>query len=222
MNFYSNFDAVIFDFDGVLLDSEPIHYQSYKVILKNFDIDFDYSTYISRYLGLSDSELFPTIFNDYKINIEERILNELISNKVLIYEETLRKNKNIHFNDGCEELLKYISSNSKKIAICSGSTKFEINAALNFIDDGVLKKYFNHIVSIDEIKEGKPSPLGYLETSKLLKVPSNKCIVIEDSPTGIKAAKSAGMYVVGITTTYNNDKLNNADKIISSLTDLIY
>ncbi len=221
MNFYTNFDAVIFDFDGVLLDSEPIHFQSYKEIFKNFNIDMDYSTYISKYLGLSDCELFPKVFEEYQISIEEKILNELISNKILIYEETLRKNKNIHFNEGSEELLKYISSNSKKIAICSGSTKFEINAALSFIDDGNLKKYFSHIVSIDEIKEGKPSPLGYLETSKRLEVKSNRCLVIEDSPNGIKAAKAAGMYVVGITTTYGNDKLNKADKIISSLTDLI-
>ncbi len=214
-----SYQAIIFDFDGVLLDSEPLHFQAYMQVLRPLQIDFSYDLFVSRYVGLSDVDFFPKVLKDFSLH--DKDVQKLMKEKVCLYEQILLKKKNLHFAHGAKELLERISAKNKPIAICSGSTKSEIFIALDHIDNGELKKYFSHIVTVDDVQEGKPSPKGYLETARRMGIDPERCLAIEDSPKGIEAAKSANMRVTAITSNYGTDLLDQADRIVSSLVELI-
>lgn len=113
-------------------------------------------------------------------------------------------------------------SDNKNIAICSGSTRTEIDIALSKIESGSLKKYFNTIISADDVSEGKPSPEGYLKTAKQLGLNPKQCVAIEDSSNGIKAAKAANMQAIAfLPEGMNHEKYSCSDYVVHSFNELI-
>ncbi|MGQ3888482.1 HAD family hydrolase [Legionella sp. CNM-1927-20] len=214
-------EAIIFDFDGVILDSEPLHYKACCQVLAPLGLTLSYDDYQKNYLGLSDKEMFPQLMHDinYAISIED--IAELIRKKVAAYQEIISHCPALPIIDGFPEFLSKIATQVKKIAICSGSTKNEINSALARIVQGKLQTYFNTIVTSEDVSHGKPSPEGYLLTAQRINITPKHCLVIEDTPFGIQAAKAAGMQVIGLLTSYKNKYDLKVNKTASNFNQLL-
>lgn len=215
------YQAVIFDFDGVILDSEPLHYEACSYVFKQLGLALSYAEYVEKYLGLSDKEMFPKLFSARNLSFSSDKINALIKEKTKQYQETIRQCDSLPMINSVDRYIDYISQKIPKLAICSGSTRNEIMAVLGKLKQGELQTHFDIIVTSEDIQHGKPSPEGYLLTAQRLNVLPNQCLVIEDTPHGVGAAKAAGMYVVALLTSYTKNQLQNADKIINNFSQLI-
>lgn len=148
-------------------------------------------------------------------------INALIEEKTSRYQEIIKQCDELPMINSVDQYILYISKKISKISICSGSARNEIMAVLTKLKQGRLQAYFNTIVTSEDIQRGKPSPDGYLLTAQRLNVSPDQCLVIEDTPHGVEAAKAAGMYVVALLTSYTKDQLQKADKIINNFSQLI-
>ncbi len=215
------FQAVIFDFDGVILDSEPLHYKACSFVFAKLGLALSYDEYVDKYLGLSDKEMFPKIFSERSCSFSLDKINALIGEKTSRYQEIIKQCDELPMIDSVDQYIHHISKKISKIAICSGSTRNEIMAVLAKLKRGGLHAYFNTIVTSEDVQRGKPSPEGYLLTAQRLNVLPDQCMVIEDTPHGVEAAKAAGMFVVALLTSYTKNQLQNADKVINNFSQLI-
>lgn len=205
--------AVIFDMDGVIIDSEPIHFEVDMQTMR--DLGFNISSEeLEKYVGTTNEYMFTDLKNRYNIN---QSIEEIINYKVEI-----AKNKVIESDlepiEGIKELLLDLKNKNISTAIASSSPR-------NFIDVVVskfnLRDYFNFIVSGEEVDNGKPAPDIYIETAKKLGLHPEECTVIEDSRNGVLAAKAAGMKCIGFQNVNSgNQDLSKADNIVKSITEI--
>lgn len=213
--------AVIFDFDGVILNSEPIHYEACNRILQNLGLNLSYQEYFERYLGVSDKQVFELFLQSNGLAHRIKDLDNLFSEKAKIYTDMIENHPNLPMVDEVDQYIFKILNEEKKIAICSGSTQGEIAAALGKIKQGILKPHFDIIITSEDVQNTKPFPDGYLLAAKRLDVPPEQCLVIEDTPHGIAAAKAAGMHAVAILTSYDETHFPHADDIIHGFKQLL-
>lgn len=203
-------EAIIFDMDGVIIDSEPIHFEVDKSTLKYCNINVSNQD-LNEYVGMTNPEMWARLKENYKIkhSVEELIQLQM-DMKLNILEN--RDEKPI---SGVVNLLKSLKDNNIKIALASSSPKLFIMAVLKKFN---IEDYFLKILSGEEVKKGKPEPDIYIEASKMLNVNPENCLVIEDSRNGVKAAKCAGMKCIGfINENSGIQDLSQADLVISSL-----
>lgn len=213
--------AVIFDFDGVIADSEMLHLRAFNEVLGRFGVTISTEDYYTHYLGLSDRDLFSLFAGKKLLNIDASGIGDLINVKNQIFTRLARKEA--HIIDGVPDFLQLLKKNGAAMAICSGALLCEIKLIL---EASGLDTFFDVIVSAEEVSRGKPDAEGFLLTLKKLnekrtKPFSNKdCVVIEDSHWGLEAAQAAGMHTVAITNSYDAEKLALAERIISHLNEL--
>lgn len=210
------FEAIIFDFDGVLFDSEKIHLHACNQVFKDLGFTIPEDEYFQAYVGLSDNEIFDLILKNKNIQLSSDQVIALRKRKIIAYKDYVTSHVSLDGVSGVKEFLKIHARIIDHFAICSGATREEIEATLIKLEQGKLRAHFKHIVSIDDIRLGKPSPEGYLLAANRLNVLPQYCLAIEDTPIGIAAAKSAGMTVIGITTTHEKAVLKNADFVANS------
>lgn len=215
------FEAVIFDFDGVILDSEPIHYEACCYVLKDTGLVITYQEYVEKYLGLCDKEMFPSLLKQKGYNFSPDEINSMINKKIESYIHIINNHTNLPFIPYVDQYIAHAANNDIKIALCTGSTRREVSAVLSRLKHGKLQSYFRTIVTSEDVQYGKPSPEGFLLTANRLGVLPAKCLVIEDSPHGIEAAKRAGMYVIGLLTTHNKSELQNANRTAEGFEELL-
>lgn len=214
------YKAIIFDFDGVLFDSEPIHFRAYNEALGDLGFSISEQEYFQRYVGLSDQELFALFFNDKSIPYELKQINELMSKKVHAYKSIIDSSLCL---EGLFHVQTFISTYAEEVddfAICSGATREEINATLNKLNNGELKSYFKHIITIDDVSKGKPSPEGYLLTAHRLNIHPQYCLAIEDTPKGASAAKNAGMSIAALTSSLDYSQFSNVDLVAQNFEEI--
>lgn len=212
--------AVIFDFDGTVFDSEPMHFAAHQQALKaRFGLSLDYDYYLQHYAGISDQKALPKMLDEYNIDINKTDLDELIRFKKSFYTKHIEQLMSLPSIAGLPEFLRWVAARYP-IAICSNSTRAEIDTSFSKIEQGNLEKYFEIIVSADLVYAPKPSPEGYLFTAKRLGVKPEECLVFEDSPPGVAAAKAAGMIAIGLLTTYPAERLAEADQVIMDFTEV--
>lgn len=208
--------AYIFDMDGVIYDSEPIHARAKKQVLAEYGIDIS-AERLATFVGRSSRDFYGTM-------VEENPAcgaswQELAKKKHDLYRKLLTEDRSIQAIPGVRELLERIKAAGYLIGLGSSSTMEMINLVLNRFD---LKKYFSVVVSGDELPRSKPDPLIFLTVAEKLGVAPTDCVVIEDAGAGVAAAKAAGMYCIG----YNNpnsgpQNLSGADMIVGSHYDII-
>jgi beta-phosphoglucomutase len=214
--------AVIFDFDGVLVDSEQIHLQAFNRIFAQFYFQISTQEYYDKFLGLSDEELFRIVDKEKKLSLSERQFRQLLGEKAHIFQQLASTQATVY--SGVPQLLKMLADNKIPMAVCSGALGDEIEMILKGAN---LRNYFDVIVSAEQVKKGKPDPEGFLLALKMLnkklkrQINPQDCIVIEDSRWGLEAAKNAGMHPIAVTNTYSADQLKPADKIVANLGELI-
>jgi beta-phosphoglucomutase len=212
--------AVIFDFDGVIVDSEMMHFEAFNKALKPYEVQISKAQYFEEYLGLTDRDLLKTLLEEGRLKINESQIETIAQKKTQTFEETARQAPVI---DGVREFLELLERNNITSAICSGALSAEIEMILN---NAKLRSFFEVIVSAEQAAKGKPAPDGFLLTLKKLiekvhePIKANQCVVIEDSRWGLEAAKSAGMHTVAVTNSYGADELSLAEMVVDSLSEL--
>jgi len=203
--------AVIFDMDGVIVDSEPLHEQADNGVLNEFGKSMSKEEAI-KYVGVSDEVVYSELKKKHKLPLS---VEELIKKKFEI-DVKLLKEKSEPMPHAIE-LVKQLSR-SYKLAVASSSERVKIRIVLSRLK---IEQYFSVLVSAEEVAESKPQPGVYLETAKRLGVNPDRCLVIEDSASGIEAAKKAGMTVIAVPNNYTKHQdLSAADKIVNNLEEI--
>lgn len=213
--------AIIFDFDGVITDSEILHLRAFNQSLVPYGIEISTKEYYTNYLGFSDFDCYKALIDNDLLRIDKRQIDGIVKKKSKIFEELTRtEGRTI---DGVHEFLQMLEDNNIPMAICSGSLLTEIEVML---EGSGLRRYFAKIVSAEQVKKGKPHPEGFLLSLQKLNencqspIAANECIVIEDSRWGLQAAKDAGMHTIAVTNSYDAEQLKLAEKIVSHLNEL--
>jgi beta-phosphoglucomutase len=206
--------AIVFDFDGVLADSEPLHLRVYQELLEPEGIHLDKDTYCAKYLGYDDEGVFQQVAKDYGLLLGDEEIELLIEEKARRF-ETLVSGGNVLYPgaDGCVRRV----AAAWPIGIASGALRAEIELMLR--GAGLLDR-FRFIVSSGETEHTKPAPDPYVRAAELHGVPAAACVAIEDSHWGLQSARAAGMRTIAITHTYPRASLTEADLVIDSLDEL--
>lgn len=210
--------AVIFDVDGLMIDSEPVWFEAYEELLQQYHIPHDTELFAdSSGRGLKD---FLTGFKD-KYQIEKSVEDLLDEYRAMFYKRFLEP-QNLQILEGVEEVVKACYEKGFQLAIATGGHTREsmqtMLVSFNFL------KYFPLIISSDETHKGKPDPEVFLITATRLGRKPEECLVFEDSERGVLAGKAAGMYVIGVNKDeklYNELKEAGADHVFRSLAEIV-
>jgi beta-phosphoglucomutase family hydrolase len=205
--------AVIFDLDGVLIDSEPLHAIADNQLLKELGTDAP-ENYFDRYVGWTNAAMWEAIKNDYCIT---RSIHEIMEMQMPIKLNLLQEG-NHNVIPGIVELLEELKTMHIPVAIASSSPKLFIDAAVEKIG---LTQFFAIIISGEEVEKSKPEPDIFLKAAELLNVKPSECLVIEDSKSGTIAAKKAGMKCIGFQNVNSgNQDLSIADFIVTDIKEI--
>lgn len=207
-------EAIIFDMDGTLVDTEPFHTEIELNQFKQNKIEISGEEH-QQYLGVTSEVMWRQIASKHSISLTT---DELIKQN---HEESLKyfaALDSIPVMPELVEVLEKLEANNYKLAVASSSTPEIIDLVLTKTN---LKKYFPIIVSGSDVAKSKPAPDIFLFTAHKLGAKPTNCVVIEDSPNGIKAAKAAGMTCVAYNgANVNSEKLQEADDIIQNYSEL--
>jgi beta-phosphoglucomutase len=206
--------AIVFDFDGVLADSEPLHLRVYQELLEPHGIRLDQATYCARYLGFDDEGVFRQIAVDYKLLLGDEEIELLIEEKARRF-ETLVSGGGVLY-PGAASCVERLAA-AWPLGIASGALRAEIELMLR--GAGLLDA-FRFIVSAGETEQTKPAPDPYLRAAALHGVPPAACVAIEDSHWGLQSARAAGMRTVALTHTYPRESLLEADVVVDALEEI--
>lgn len=203
--------AVIFDMDGTIIDSEPLHFSLEDKIFKSYGINMDKEEHNS-YIGTTSFYMWDKIKNRY--NLKEEV-KELVKKDRDEYYHTIIKNpEKIIEMEGAVSLIKKLYEKNIKLCLASSSPLDVINHVLKTLK---IDKLFCQVITGDAVKNSKPSPDIFLKSAELLKVLPEECVVFEDSNNGVTAAKRAGMKCVGIRNPNSGiQDISSADIIIES------
>lgn len=210
--------AILFDFDGVIVNSEPLHFYAFHHVLRAEKIDLSEDEYYRELIGFDDRGAFRHLFEKRKMPIEPKDLSRLITRKSEVMMELIRDRK-YHALPGVEELVRGLWRHYP-LAICSGALREEIESMLEGIS---LRDCFSVIVAAEDVTVGKPDPQGYLLCKKLVSektkvaLKPEDCLVIEDAPSVIKSVKAAGFPTLGVATSHDIGKLSDADWRVKTL-----
>ncbi len=186
--------AVLFDMDGLMVDTEPLHFQAYEKVFTKYGKNFSKEENIKRYIGTSDVYCAKDMVVRFNLPISaEKLLEE----KRQIYKEFIKNQ--LVAQSGLSSLLTNLSENNYKIAIASSATLEEIETVIKGLD---ISSQIDDYVSAEEVENGKPAPDVYFLAARKLGINPNECLVLEDSPRGVQAGKSAGMEVFAIPSGY--------------------
>jgi beta-phosphoglucomutase len=211
--------AIVFDFDGVIANSEPLHFRAFRDVLAEADVTFSEREYYARYLGFDDAGVFRTLMADRGLTCPPSRVAELVTRKAIRLEQ-LEGDVSILF-PGADLAIRRAAA-AVPLAIASGALGAEIRRTLS--REG-LTNYFAAIVAAEDTTASKPAPDPYLRALALLSdgarapLAAAECVAVEDSPWGLQSARAAGFRTVAVAQTYDANALD-ADIIISSLGSL--
>lgn len=205
--------AVIFDMDGVIIDSEPVYNGIHEKMLRDFGVK-EILDVPEDYTGMTNSAVFKIVREKYNLKqtVEEISAYQL---KVILEEFSRLEDEPI---DGIRDLLALLKEQQIKTAIASSSARKLIETVVKKFN---LMAFFDVIVSGEEVPAGKPAPDVFLEAARQLHVSPENCLVIEDSKNGTIAAKAAGMSCIGFKNPNSgNQDLSRADNVVLSIRDI--
>lgn len=219
----SGISAVILDMDGVLVDTEPLHIESFRRYLAMLQINYP-DGFIESFIGFSIEDNIRKINATY-LQGREIAVDEGVRLRDAYFIELIRETPLV-LAEGFTSLLKEIRKQRLSLALASSSINEHINIILENMSarwkqNGSLKTTFDAITGGDEVIRKKPAPDIYLRTLEKLNLPADRCIAVEDSYAGILSAKSAGLATIGLRNRFIDEKkLETADAVINSLQEL--
>jgi beta-phosphoglucomutase len=214
--------AVIFDFDGVVADSELLHYRAMNKAFDLYGLSVSKEEHWEKYLGYTDYDNVRAVNRDYHMGWDEATVQELVRHKTRIFDEVAVAEAVII--DGVLSFVDMLRQNGIPIAVCSGATRNDIDLIL---EGTSLANSFDPVVTADDVKEGKPHPEGFELALRRLndrgkeRISAAQCVVIEDSHWGLQAAKTAGMHTIAVTNTYDAGHLGPyAEMVVKRLDEI--
>jgi beta-phosphoglucomutase len=200
--------AILFDFNGVIVDDEPQHCEALIATLGEDGFALDRDTYYREYLGFDDRECFRFSFARMGRATDEPALLRAIERKNAHYERAIRSS--LRLVPGAEDYIESAALDGFQLAIVSGALRREIELVL---DLARLRPHFSEIVAAEDVSACKPDPEGYNLALSALAVAQRRCMVIEDSLPGLAAARAAGLRCVMLTTSHGEDACTDADLV---------
>lgn len=214
-------DGLVLDFDGVLVDSEPIHLRGFQRVLEPLGVNLKPEDYYGRYLGFDDYECLTTALRDNGVSFSDPQIHDLIAAKTAMVKQALAESARPL--PGVVELIRAARDAAVPVAVCSSALREEIELVAHAL--GVLD-LLAVIVAAEDVPKGKPDSACYRLTLKRLsevtgrQLIPGRCVAVEDSPFGIDAAHGAGMKAIAVTSSYAAADLQAADRVVESLADV--
>lgn len=199
--------TVIFDMDGVLVNSEPLHHEVSLVQFEQLNIEVTNEIF-ATFTGNSNKMIYQKIKDRFQLDYE---IEDLIAAKNRLFIEAFDNKEDLHLMPGVKDLIVDLYFNGMQLVVASSSEMEIIDKVFERFD---LNQYFTHKVSGNDFPESKPNPAIFLKAAELAQTPVENCIVIEDSTNGIKAAKAAGIYCIA----YKSEGVDTQDQ---SLADVV-
>ena len=206
--------ALVFDFDGVLADSEPLHLRAYQEVLAPRGLSLTRDDYYDKYLGFDDVGVFWQLAEDRGWSIDARDVETLIEEKARRFDALVHTTDVLY--PGAAACVERMAA-AFPLGIASGALKEEIQRILA---RGGLGDRFRFIVASGDTPSSKPAPDPYRLAAELHGVPPATCLAIEDSVQGLESARAAGLACLAVTHTYPADTLGSADRIVASLDEI--
>ena len=208
--------TVIFDMDGVIVDTEPVHHYAYFQHFDELNITVTEEMFTS-YMGNSTRNTFQKLKETFDLQHD---VEDLILRKRTLFNDAFDKKEDLFLLDGVEKLIKDLHLNGMQLIVASSASKVTIDRVFTRFG---LHSYFSHIVSGEDFPKSKPHPAIFEYAAAVAQTPKDNCIVIEDSTNGVVAAKAAGIYCVGYDS--ENSKMQDlslADSVIRHFDELNY
>jgi len=207
--------CVIFDFDGVLVDSEPLHEWSIRESVSYLGWDFEHERFLSQIVGKGDENAYRLIAEWNRASASDEQIHAMLREKWSLMRRGIAERR-YTVQPGAEAVV--VAAAAKwPTGVCSGSVRDTVVAML---EHAGLRGHMREVVCADDVTRVKPDPEGYLKCASLLGVEPAGCLVVEDTPTGVKAGKAAGMFVVGVCHTVKAAALGEADMVLERIADL--
>jgi len=214
--------AIVFDFDGVIANSEPLHLRAFQDVLAEEGVPFTESEYYARYLGYDDLGVFSAVAGDRDRRWTADEVASLVRRKARRLDE-IERGQSMLFPGAAAAIVRLAAA--CPLAIASGALRAEI---VRVLDRERLAGYFTVIVAAEDAPAGKPAPDPYLRAVEGLSAAAGRpiapaeCVAVEDSQWGLASARAAGLRTVGITHTYAAKALAGADVVVASLDQLTW
>lgn len=208
--------AILFDMDGVIVDTEPLHHKAYNNMFNDFDLNVSPSLYQS-FTGQSTINICRFLCEQFNLEVEPI---ELVERKRFHFKDLFFNDTSLSLIDGVLDLIKDYYSNGLTLVLASSASMTTINNVFTRFD---LDKYFVAKLSGADLRFSKPHPDIFIKATKASGFNRSECIVIEDSTNGIKAAFDAGIYCIGFDSINSkNQDYTLAKKVVSDFTDITY
>ncbi len=206
--------TVIFDMDGVIVDTEPVHHFAYHEHFKHLNIDVPAEMYAS-FTGNSTKNVYQRIKETFQLLDE---VDGLVDYKRELFNNAFDQKEDLYLLPGVKELIEDLHNSGIQLVLASSSAKVTIGRIFKRFE---LYPYFSHIVSGEDFPKSKPHPAIFEKAAELSGTPKEQCVIIEDSTNGVKAANAAGIYCIGYDSEHSKlQDLSTADKIIRHFNEL--
>jgi beta-phosphoglucomutase len=212
------FRAVLIDLDGVIVNSEPLHFLAFHEVLRAERVDLTEQEYYRQMIGFDDRGAFRHIYKVRHMELEPRVLLRLLTRKSEVMMDLIRQRRHEAL-PGAADFVRSLWRNYP-LAICSGALREEIEVLLEGVS---LRDCFRVIIAAEDVTRGKPDPQGYhlaaekLSTKLDEALAPSQCLVVEDAPTVVRSVKRAGFRTLAVASTCAPEKLTEADWVVSDL-----
>ncbi|WP_426059951.1 HAD family hydrolase [Hymenobacter sp. B1770] len=206
--------TVIFDMDGVIIDTEPTHHNAFFTLFAELGLAITEEEY-TTFLGRSTRNVFQKLKQQYQLPQD---VEELLAQKRALFNKSFDEDATLDLLPGVRNLLDDLRAHGVQLVLASSASKGTIARVFQRFE---LAPYFTHLVSGEDFERSKPDPAIFLHAAALSETPLAQCIVIEDSANGVAAAKAAGIYCIGYASPHSGGQdLHRADRIIQDFAEL--